>query len=567
MLFNITKILNYLLLIASTPTIVYGEEQNYGTNHGAVASESKICSEIGTQLLQKCHGGRCGNAVDALVGTVFCVGTVAMYHSGIGGGGFALVRLPNGTYKSVDFREVAPDAAHENMYQGNIDGSKIGGLASAVPGEVKGLKYIHENYGNLRWADVMAPAIKLARYGFPVSKDLVTYMDLTTPNSFFTDEKEWAIDFAPQGHRVRYGEIMTRERYANTLEDIANRGPKAFYTGHIAEATIRALKSRNGCMELEDLERYNFTLPDPVKIQYRDYSLTSINAPSSGIVALSALNILGGFLDFEEPRQSNSSTHRMIEAIKWGYGQRKGLGDPSFVALGQYTKNMISKETGDWIRSKISDNQTFDDDYYDVDGTELLKTPGTSHIVTADASGMSVSMTTTINLYFGSHVMVPETGVIMNNEMNDFDIPSERNRFGLDSNKANFIQGRKRPLSAISPIIAETSDNKLLFSIGCAGGIRITTANIQNAIHLLDGKMTTLEALSEPRLHAQLGQARNVTIEGGYDNGVIGFLESLGHGINRGPAQTSAQGLRRLPDGSFEAAAEPRQCNSGASVV
>lgn len=129
MLFNITKILNYLLLIASTPKIVYGGEQKDGTNHGAVASESTICSEISTQLLQKCDGNRCGNAVDALVGTVFCVGTVAMYHSGIGGGGFALLRMPNGTYESVDFREAAPYKAHENMYQGNIDGSKIGGLA------------------------------------------------------------------------------------------------------------------------------------------------------------------------------------------------------------------------------------------------------------------------------------------------------------------------------------------------------------------------------------------------------------------------------------------------------
>ncbi|KID63044.1 gamma-glutamyltranspeptidase 1 precursor, partial [Metarhizium brunneum ARSEF 3297] len=132
---------------------------------------------------------------------------------------------------------------------------------------------------------------------------------------------------------------------------------------------------------------------------------------------------------------------------------------------------------------------------------------------------------------------------------------------------ANLIEGGKRPLSAISPIIAKTSNNELLFLIRCAGGIRITTANIQNAIHLLDGRITVLEALSEPRLHAQLGQARNVTIEGGYDNGVIGFLDSLGHGINRGSAQSSAQGLRRLPDGSFEAAAEPRQCNSGAYVV
>lgn len=259
----------------------------------------------------------------------------------------------------------------------------------------------------------MAPAIKLARYGFPVSKDLVTYMDLTTPNTFFTDEEEWAIDFAPEGYRVRYGEIMTRKRYADALETIANRGPKAFYTGPIAEATIQALKGRNGSMEMEDLEDYSIVRRNPVKIQYRNHSLTSINAPSSGVVALSALNILGGCPNFEEPRKSNLSTRRMIEAIKWGYGQRKGLADPGFVALDEYTTNMISEKTGDWIRSKISDYQTFDDDYYDVDGTEFLKTPGTSHIVTADASGLSVSMTITINLYFGSHVMVPETGVIM----------------------------------------------------------------------------------------------------------------------------------------------------------
>ncbi|QLI70124.1 Glutathione hydrolase proenzyme [Metarhizium brunneum] len=335
----------------------------------------------------------------------------------------------------------------------------------------------------------MAPAIELARYGFPVSKDL-------------------AIDFAPEGHRVRYGEIITRKQYVDTLKTIANQGPKAFYTGPIAEATIQALKGRNSSMEMEDLKNYSI-----------------------------------------------------------GYGQQKGLSNPGFVALNEYTTNIISEKTSDWIRTKISDYQTFNDDYYDVDGTELLKTPGTSHIVTADTSGLSVSMTTTINLYFGSHVMVPETGVIMNNQMNDFDIPSERNRFGLDSNMANLIEGGKRPLSAISPIIAKTSNNELLFLIRCAGGIRITTANIQNAIHLLDGRITVLEALSEPRLHAQLGQARNVTIEGGYDNGVIGFLDSLGHGINRGSAQSSAQGLRRLPDGSFEAAAEPRQCNSGAYVV
>ncbi|KID80328.1 Glutathione hydrolase proenzyme [Metarhizium brunneum] len=558
--------LRLLLATAALAPAVNGQTQcrsRDGPKLGAVASENSICSRIGTRLLE--DGG---NAVDALVGTVFCVGVTSMYHSGIGGGGFLLLRSPNGTYEFVDFRETAPAAAFEDMYKGNVNASMYGGLASGVPGELRGLEYIHRKYGALKWADVVAPSIKLARFGFPVTEDLVRYMDSTSPNAFLTQDPSWAMDFAPRGFRVRLGETMTRKRYANTLETIASEGADAFYTGAIADATIRALTAANGTMTLEDLGNYTVALREPVQLQYRGYKLTSTNAPSSGVVALSALNILSGYDAFLDPSRSNLSTHLMDEAMKFAYGQRTKLGDPSFVAgLDKYTKDMISPQAGAEVRSKITDQKTFDVSYYDPEGLESLETPGTSHIVAADAAGMSVSMTTTVNLLFGSGLMVPETGVIMNNEMNDFSIPGESNAFGYIPSAANFARPGKRPLSSISPIIAETADGKLYFSIGSAGGSRIITANIQNAIHLLDGNMTVEEALGQPRLHDQLVPSR-VSFEYTYNNRTVAYMKSLGYNATWvAPGQSTAQGLRLLPNGTFEAAGEPRQKNSGGFAV
>ncbi|KAG6116181.1 hypothetical protein E4U13_002040 [Claviceps humidiphila] len=508
-----------LLLSFAFAALATSVDDTPGPRLGAVASENSVCSRIGTRLLE--DGG---NAVDALVGTVFCVGTVAMYHSGIGGGGFLLLRKPNGSYESVDFRESAPAAAFEDMFKHDVNASLFGGLAR--------------------------------------------YMDSVSPNEFLTEDPTWAVDFAPRGRRVRLGETMTRKRYANTLEAIAEEGADAFYTGAIARATIAALKSANGTMTVEDLGNYTLAHQRPVDIEYRGHKLTSTNAPSSGIVALSALNTLSGYDDFQEPSHSKSSTHLMLEAIKWAYGQRTQLGDPTFSpSMRTYTESMISAETGAEIRSKISSKTTFDLSYYDPMGLESIETPGTSHIVTADVSGLTVSMTTTVNTLFGSQLMVPETGVIMNNEMNDFSIPGESKLFGYLPNAANFVRPGKRPLSAISPIIAETPDGKLFFSIGSAGSSRITTANIQTAIHLIDGNMTTAEALSQPRLHDQL-VPRRVTFEYTYDNGTVAYLKSLHHNVTWvAPGESTAQGLRQLLNGTFEAAGEPRQRNSGGFAV
>lgn len=437
-----------------------------------------------------------------------------------------------------------------------------------MPGEIRGLEHIHEKYGVLPWADVLAPAIKVARYGFTVTEDLVKYMNSISPNDFLTDDPNWALDFAPKGSRVKLGETIRRKRYADTLEVIATEGPDAFYTGAIAAATIAELSKNNGTMTLEDLKSYTVAIREPAEITYRGYKATSCSAPSSGVVALSTLKILDGYGGFDDPAAVNLSTHRLDEAMRFAYGQRAELGDPSFVeGLDDYQKSMLSDAVAAEVRSKISDFRTQNVSWYDPAGLESLDTPGTSHIVTADKSGMAVSLTTTINLLFGSRVLVPETGVIMNNEMNDFSIPGSSNAFGYIPSPSNFIRPGKRPLSSISPTIVEKPDGGLYYVIGSAGGSRIITATLQNVHYVIDRGMTTAEALAQPRLHDQLSP--NVaSLEWTYDNSTAAYLSSLGHNVTWvAPGSSTAQGLRLLPNGTFEAAGEPRQKNSGGFAV
>ncbi|KAI1195444.1 gamma-glutamyltransferase 1 [Nemania serpens] len=531
---------------------------------GAVASESSVCSEIGIKVLKKG-----GNAADALVATQFCIGVIGMYHSGIAGGGFMLVRGRDGQYEFIDFRETAPAAAFQDMYNNNTAASLYGGLASGVPGELRGLEHLHKNYGSLPWKELVLPAVKVARRGFKVTEDLVRYMDSVTPNgNFLTEDPTWAIDFAPNGYRVKLGETITRRRYADTLETIANHGPDAFYTGPIAKATIAALTKANGTMTLEDLKNYAVAIRKPSVINYRGYKLTATSAPSGGVVALSALNIVNGYEDFGDPAAVNLTTHRLDEAMRFAYGQRSELGDPLFVdSLDAYQQSMLSQETAEAIRSKISDFRTLNVSAYDPNGFESLPTPGTSHIVAADKHGLAISVTTTINLLFGSQLMVPETGVIMNDEMNDFSIPGSSNAFGYLPSPANFIRPGKRPLSSISPVIVETAKGKLYFVIGAAGGSRIITSTIQNIHHVLDEGLTVPQALARPRLHDQLSP-NQVSFEYAYDNSTVAFLASLGHNVTWvAPGQSTAQGLRLLPNGTFEAGGEPRQKNSGGFAV
>jgi gamma-glutamyltranspeptidase/glutathione hydrolase len=502
---------------------------------------------------------------------------------GLGGGGFMNVRLPNGTYEFIDFRETAPAASCEDMYKNNEPASRLGGLASGVPGEVRGLQYLHEKYGKLDWATVLTPAVKVAQDGWLVNEDLINYINSAiktakenATSNFLINDPQFAQDFAPLGRLPKINETISRKRYGNTLETIAKLGPDAFYKGPIANATIAALQAKGGIMTLQDLQNYTVALRQPFTINYRGFKVTSTSAPSGGPIVLSVLKTMEGYSGVGDPANINLTTHRLDEAMKFAYGQRSLLGDPSFVAeVEDVQQTMISDAKAKEIRSMISDSKTFNTSYYEPPekGLEQLMTPGTSHVVTADHTGMSISLTTTVNLLFGSKLVVPETGVIMNNEMNDFSIPSTSNAFGYVPNPNNYIRPGKRPLSSISPVIIErpnctaSSADAFYIAIGAAGGSRIPTATVQSILHMLDGGMSTKEALGQPRIHDQL-QPTEVSVEWAFNNGTTKFLQDIGKNVTWiAPGQSTAQGLRRFENGTFEAAGEPRQKNSGGFVV
>ncbi|KAL4754260.1 hypothetical protein BDW72DRAFT_167088 [Aspergillus terricola var. indicus] len=505
-----------------------------------------------------------------MVVTMLCVGVVGMYHSGIGGGGFMLVKSPDGSFEYIDFRETAPAAAYETMFNNLTDASTLGGLASGVPGELRGLELLHSKYGSLPWSVLVQPAIDTARNGFPVGRDLVRYMDSAVGDGedFLVNDPSFAVDFAPNGERVKLGDTITRKRYAKTLETIAAEGPDAFYSGPIAEYTIKALQAANGTMTLEDLRNYTAVVRDYSQINYRGYQVTSTTTPSSGSVAMNILKVLDTYEPLFTPENVNLSTHRLDEAMRFAYGLRTVLGDPGFVdGMSEYERDMISQQTADEIHSKISDLRTQNVSAYDPAGIESLETPGTSHIATIDRSGLGVSAITTINLLFGSRVVVPETGVIMNNEMDDFSIPGSSNSFGYIPSEANYIRPGKRPLSSCTPAIVTHPNGTTFFIAGSAGGSRIITATVQNIIHAVDEGLSAAEALARPRLHDQL-IPNQATFEYAYDNSTVAFMAARGHNVTwTAPGSSTAQAIRVLPNGTFDAAGEPRQLDAGGFSV
>ncbi|XXG96327.1 asparagine-linked glycosylation protein [Hypoxylon texense] len=555
---------------------------------GAVASESRVCSEIGIDLL-----AQGGNAVDAWVGTQLCVGVIGMYHSGIGGGGFALVRDSEGNYTVIDYRESAPSAAYEDMYKDNIMGSVFGGLSVGVPGELRGLEYAHTKFGALPWKTVVQPAASVARRGFSVSEDLVRYMEfglMVAGWNFLVEDPSWAQDFAPDGTLVKLGDIMTRKRYAETLEKIAEHGPDVFYTGPMdiysskhpqADATIRYIQQHNGTMTAKDMPGYSAVIRDAVSISYRGYKLYSSGVPSSGAVCLSTLKTMEGYDgtadddDDASAADANLTLHRFDESMRFAYGAHQALGDPAFVAdMPRLEAAMLDPARAADVRGRIRDDATQPVENYDPRRVYAPEHHGTSHVSVADGQGFAVSSTTTVNLLFGSLLMVPETGVVLNDEMNDFSIPGVRNEFGYVPSPANYVRAGKRPLSSITPVIVErpsssssssssTPSNILAAVVGAAGGSRIISATTQVLWHMLERGASAASAVAEPRFHDQL-MPNVVAFEYAFDNATVDSMAAKGHNVTWVREGFSAvQAIRvRDEDGVFEAAGETRQKNS-----
>ncbi|KAI1748271.1 gamma-glutamyltranspeptidase [Xylaria castorea] len=584
-LFNLPQSLLLLLLTASSSDALprhqwesAGQtvlETATSGRRGAVACESKVCSQIGIDLL-----ALGGNAVDAFIGAQLCVGVIGMYHSGLGGGGFALIRDESGEHTVIDYRESAPAAAFEDMYRDNVNGSVFGGLATGVPGELRGLEFAHQKFGALPWHAVVEPAALVARDGFAVTKDTIRYMEVGVQVSgwnFLVEDPSWAQDFAPNGTLLTLGETMYRKRYAETLQKVAEHGAHVFYTGEIAEATIATIQKYNGTMTLSDLAEYKAIKREALNITYRGFNIYSTGSPTSGAVSLSALKTMEGYS--ADTADFNLTIHRFDEAMRFAYGARQELGDPAFVKVSAYEDLMLSSRRAATTRSHILDNSTQPVENYASGGKGMTYTPpghGTSHITTADGTGMAVSSTTTINLLFGNLLMVPSTGVILNNEMNDFSIPDARNEFGFPPSPANFIRAGKRPLSSITPLIITLPDDtdtnidsnnnkngRLWAVVGAAGGSRIISATTQVAWRVLELAESMNEAVGAMRVHDQL-IPNTAVLETGFDAAVAASLADKGHNVTWVPlAGSSVQGIRVRSDGRFEAASEPRQVASG----
>ncbi|PNY27341.1 Gamma-glutamyltranspeptidase 1 [Tolypocladium capitatum] len=586
----------------AVPEVVFQPDTQ--ASHGAVASEDAECSAIGRDLLARgvrppfllqlqhmCRKSHRlfvvsqGNAVDALVGTTFCVGVVGMYHSGIGGGGFAMIRDAAGGYEAVDFRETAPAAAHEDMYQGNVNGSVFGGLAVGVPSEVLGLEYIHKKYGVLPWNKVMRGAIHVARDGFRGSYNMeasLRWFVLRHADAATSLERHgavhgpgWGAEGAQlPGRRPELRRGLCAERHASgswgchdadaIRKKIADEGADALYAGELAEAMIECIQQANGTMTLADLANYT-VVSRPVKtITYRGLGLHTVGAPASGAVTLGILKTMEQFDLAEHQGLPGLAAHRFTEAMRFGYGARVGLGDPDHVdGVRVFEDRMLSDGTARRTRGSISDDRTQPVHAYDPEGIYTPDSHGTSHIVTADASGMATSLTTTINLLFGARLMDPASGIVLNNEMNDFSIPGVPNEFGFQPSTANYIRPGKRPLSSITPVIATHPRNGSLYAtVGAAGGSRIISATAVALWHLLEHGMGMRDALREPRLHDQL-MPNTVLLEYKFDNDTAAALAERGHNVTWVAEGLSAvQGIRILADGTFEAAGEPRQKNS-----
>lgn len=555
--------------------------------HGAVATEVDVCSNVGADLLKEG-----GSAADAIIGASFCVNSIDSFHSGIAGGGFIVLRDEKNNGKNqhdgvkvIDMRESAPGASNETMYSANPNknASTIGGLAVGVPGELRGFEMLHNQYGKLPWHQVIYPSIQLNRYGFKVTNQLSYAID-QYKDSLLCNTTYWKDVYCPNGKAAKLGDTIKNERLATTFEIIAKQGVNAFYTGAIANRTIETIRNAGGIMTLDDLKQYKAIDRTPFSIEFpQNKRVYSSGAPSSGAVVLSALKTISEYgLNSLENDGVNLTTHRLIESTKFAYGERTDYGDPLFVKnVTRLERHALSDQNCRKKRSLISDNSTHTATYYDPQNYTILTDSGTSQVSAIDDHGLSVTLTTTVNLFWGSQLMTPD-GFVLNDELDDFSSPGSSNAFGYRPTEANFIRPFKRPLSSISPvIIIDTKSGKTTHALGSAGGSRIITANIINSFNALRG-MDLQKSIDMPRWHDQLLPAttsfewQNTTSPTipnwkGFDNSTVAFLKSVGHNISFvAPGSSTAQGVYRSEKNSqylYAGAHENRQLSAGSAAI
>jgi gamma-glutamyltranspeptidase/glutathione hydrolase len=549
---KLTFLVSFCLLVNFQPAFV--DARSSESAAGLVVADSELASQAGMEILR-----RGGNAVDAAIATALALSVVDQASSGLGGGGFMVIyRAKDKKAFALDFRETAPAATRREQYL--KDGkpaprlSLDGALAVGVPGEVAGLMEAHKKFATLPLTVLAAAAIKLAAEGFPIDPAMRAAIDRLQRNlKLFA---EIGRIYLPKGEVPKEGEIIRQPELAQTLRAIAEQGARVFYQGWIGQSIVETVQKNGGVMTLDDLKNYRALWREPVIGSYRNREVIAMPPPSSGGVAIiQMLNVLEGYKLDEFKHNSPDYLHLLSEIMKHAFADRAAhLGDPDFVHVP--IRKLTAKEYAAWIRGRIAPDKTRPANFYGYYNYDAEK-GGTTHFSVVDRFGNAVACTQSVNTRFGAKLLAAKSGIVLNNEIDDFAIhPEAANSYGLIGNQANSIQPNKRPLSSMSPTIILNGGRPELV-VGAAGGPRIINATLQTILNRLDFKMPLARAVSSARIHHQWMPER-LSVEASFAAEAKKSLEQRGHTVREQSALGVVQAIS-WDGATMSGAADPRK--------
>ncbi len=524
--------------------------------NGMVATQEALTSDIGLKILK--DGG---NAVDAGVAVGFALAVTLPRAGNIGGGGFMMIYdAKQGKTVALDYREKAPSAATRDMYldeDGNAvsDLSRYHGLAVGVPGTVAGLLKALEEHGTMSRGQVMAPAIALAENGIEVTAGLSESLEALSDRM-----QKWPstkkVFFKPDGSAYQPGERLKQPELARSLKLIAAKGADGFYKGETAKKLVKAVNDAGGRMSLQDLANYEAIAREPVKGDYRGYEIVSMPPPSSGgIHIVQILNILEGYPLKDYGQNSAQTIHLMAEAMQLAYADRaEYLGDSDFINVP--ASGLASQAYADKLRTLINPDKATPASTIKANNPLPYESDQTTHFSIVDKDGNAIANTYTLNFSYGTGLVAEGTGILLNNEMDDFSAkPGVPNGYGLLGGEANAVEANKRPLSSMSPTLV-FKDSKPYIVTGSPGGSRIITTVLQVISNVIDHDMNIAEATHAPRIHDQW-LPDEIRIEKALNVDTVKKLESMGHKVSPQSAMGSTQSIMVTPNGVY-GSSDPR---------
>lgn len=514
-----------------------------------------------------------GNAVDAIVAAAMMLTVVDSHNSGIGGGCFLLIRKPNGDIVAIDGRETAPQLASRDMFlsegKPNTELSQTGALAVAVPGLVSALNQAHSQMGRLEWKQLVEPAAQTASGGFSLGAAMANAIRSEAKDlSRFASSA--AVLLNANREPKQAGENLVQPDLAKTLSAIGEHGPDWFYRGPFAEAAVEYLSQLGGVMSISDFQAYRSIERQAIRTNYRHWSVYGFPPPSSGGVHIAQmLGMLARFDLTDMHRETPHLFYHVIaEAMKLAFADRAHwLGDPDHakVPSGLLDSEYVAK-LSQAIKLDQASTVAGHGTPPHADSAFFENKKHTTHLTAIDTDGTWVAMTATVNTSFGSKLIVPGTGVVLNNQMDDFSIaPGTPNAFGLIGAANNAVGPGKRPLSSMSPTIVVDAANQPVLTCGAAGGPKIINATLLNVINVLDLGMTIDQSIASPRIHHQW-RPDKLQYESKLDASIVEELSRLGHSVEESKTLAIAQGAQRLKDDQLRAASDPRTASQSVAV-